>query len=173
MKNACLFILNALFLLFLFSCSKSEELEIDQGDEIISESERIMMEAFTHAEFFGNMKKYQTEDCESSCVNDTPSSWVLQESTHAFNAQFWIDLKIYNTPTEIVYAFQIMSRNNSRPVIASLNGQAINMPAYEMKVSKESSWNPCEIIEERFTISRGAGQALLINTSYKLFGTCD
>lgn len=174
MKSIGLISFAIIAMVLLLSCSKKEDLDpnLDDKDQQ-TEAERIMLESFTHGEFFATMKKYAEVDCEAICINATPASWVLQESIHRFNAQFFIDLKIYNTPTDIIYAFQIKSSNNSRPFIRSINGEAINAPAYELKVPKESSWNSCDAIEERFTVSRGAGQPILIDTSYKLFGTCD
>lgn len=166
------FLVFSVALMLLLSCSKKEDLDPDLETDTQSENDRIILESFTHGEFFSQMKSFEDVDCETYCIINSPESWVMKESNHRFNAQFSIDLKIYNTPTDIIYAFHIKSGNNSRPVIGTLNGKAVNAPTYELKTPKETDWSTCELIENQFTITRGAGNPLVINASYKLFEKC-
>ena len=169
--------------MLLFSCSQLEDIHPDaiQDNQIEATADGFKLTPLggMHA----NLRVYEDVDCNDYCITEDASSWVVKNTIYKFNNQFWIDMKVYNTPEEIVYNFEIKAGNNSNPTIAFINGQEVNAATFEIRKSLEEGWEKCNTIEEEFVIIRsGGGQGqgndnnantITINSSYDLFEVCE
>jgi hypothetical protein len=166
----------------LLSCSQMESFEANDLQAEANEAAKSGFNLTPYGNGLENAKVYTSDVCKTECITTEEETWFVKTLVKEYSAspQGSVTIKIYNTPTQIIYS--ITSTNDINRV--DFKGNIIyasNTPAvqpYVHAVNLGAGWKGCDTEAAKIEVRRqnssgtGGGQYINFDTSYDLIPVC-